>query len=488
MASIPPSGNTGLFGFIAPTGSNTIPLSPCSINPPEIQIIKAKQRTAKNVGGTSRTSADDDIQVATKHINQLINQIKYTTNCDNLQKVINRNLNTVKSQIAHASKHELSIIEQYLPVIHLPSPNPVSIVKWLGKLVLGPIYPQVEAQIKYVVELAQLAVAVTNLAIVIEQVAPRLEACAISELNEIQSEINCLKNLATNTITAPISALNNAVLTTVNQLQQQAVSQVTGALGTNNPISNGIVSRINGVANSVDTTTGSMAQSIINDISTTVNNAVQPALARVAQMQTQIANVMGPTASQGYPIYDTSNPQNFLASAASIGTSHSDFVQNYISNVSVSSTPFNAGVVAGNNTLSGYSFSSNSSSYIGQTLIAADSSIPANTIVTTINTVTGSVVVQPPTVGTSILTMPTIDPNIVIGSILSSSDPAFVNGTTVTNVANNLIAISTPYLGPNTSFTINYVSNFIIMSNNATSSNTSASITFNQVPIPVAGT
>jgi len=474
MASTPPT--------------DTTPLSPCSINPPEIQIIKAKQRTAKKVAGPAHTAADDDIQVATKHINQLINQIQYTTNCDNLQKVVNRNLNTIKSQVAHAAKQELAIVEKYLPVVHLPSPDPISIVKWLGKLVLGPIFPQVEAQIKYVVELAQLAVAVTKLVGVIEQVAPRLEACAISELNEIQSEINCLKNLATNTIAAPVTALRTAVLSTVTQLQQEAVSQVNGALGTNNPISNGIVNRINGVASSVDVTSGSIAQGIVNDISSTVNSVVQPALARVAQMQQQITTTMGPTASQGYPIYDTSNPQNFLTSAAAIGTSHADFVQNFLSNASVSSTPFNAGVVAGNNTLSGYSFSSNSSTYVGQTLIAADSSIPANTVVTTINTVTGSVVVEPPTVGTSILTMPTIDPNIVIGSILSSSDPAFVNGTTVTNVAGNLIAISTPYLGQNFSFTVNYVSNFIVMSNSATSSNASASITFNQAPIPVAGT
>jgi len=492
MTSTPPTsgiaGNgPGLFGFTAPTGSDTTPLSPCSINPPEIQIIKAKQRTAKNVAGKSRAVSDDDIQIATKQINQLVNQIKYTTNCDNLQKVVNRNLNTIKSQVAHAAKQELAIVEKYLPVVHLPSPDPTSIVKWLGKLVLGPIFPQVEAQIKYVVELAQLAVAVTKLVGVIEQVAPRLEACVISELSEIQSEINCLKNLAINTITAPITAVKNAVMTTVTQLQHEAVSQVTGALGPNNPITNNIVSRINGVANSVDFTTATAAQSIVNDISNTVNGAVQPALDRVSQMQQQIINVMGPSGSQGYPIYDTSSPQNFLSSADQIGTSHSDFVQSYVSNVTVSSTPFTGTVTSGNNQIIHYDV--NTAVSIGQVLVAADGSIPANTTAVSISNTPGSFSATISTSQSSVLTMSPIDSNVVIGLALTSTDPAFANGCTVTNVYNNLVTVSAPYLGttPNT-ITLNYIVNAIIMSNNATSSNTSASITFNQIPIPVAGT
>jgi len=89
----------------------------------------------------------------------------------------------------------------------------------------------------------------------------------------------------------------------------------------------------------------------------------------------------------------------------------------------------------------------------------------------------------------SVLTMSPIDSNVVIGLALTSTDPAFANGCTVTNVYNNLVTVSAPYLGttPNT-ITLNYIVNAIIMSNNATSSNTSASITFNQIPIPVAGT
>jgi len=176
-----------------------------------------------------------------------------------------------------------------------------------------------------------------------------------------------------------------------------------------------------------------------------------------------------------------------LSSADQIGTSHSDFVQSYVSNVTVSSTPFTGTVTSGNNQIIHYDV--NTAVSIGQVLVAADGSIPANTTAVSISNTPGSFSATISTSQSSVLTMSPIDSNVVIGLALTSTDPAFANGCTVTNVYNNLVTVSAPYLGttPNT-ITLNYIVNAIIMSNNATSSNTSASITFNQIPIPVAGT
>jgi hypothetical protein len=52
-----------------------------------------------------------------------------------------------------------------------------------------------------------------------------------------------------------------------------------------------------------------------------------------------------------------------------------------------------------------------------------------------------------------------------------------------------MVTISAPYLGTAfTSIVCNYTVNAIQMSNNATATNASANITFNQMPVKIAGT
>jgi hypothetical protein len=87
-----------------------------------------------------------------------------------------------------------------------------------------------------------------------------------------------------------------------------------------------------------------------------------------------------------------------------------------------------------------------------------------------------------------ILTDDSVDPSIFIGTQLYSTDPAFVNGSTITNFASGMISVSTPYLGSNPNFTLSYTTNILIMSNPAQTTNASAIVTFSQVPIMVAGT
>ena len=486
MASTPPVTTSNLTDSITALNAT----APLAINIPpfsqsEIDLITASVQTSLQIAKINSDIQDIDVNI--EHINKLTAQIQYTTNCDNLQKIVKRNLAGIESKAKKAIQHELDLVKQYLPISSLPSPNPVSIVKWLGKLILGPISPQLEAQIKYTLAIVKLGIAVEKLVVAVEAAAPRLEACAIQTLQQLQNEILNLENQAISAATKPINTVINNIDTAVSQLQNAAISTVTGALGNNNIVTNTLVSQINAVSKAVDITTGTAALSVVNGIQSTVSSAAAPALQRVSQMQQQVTTLLGSSGSNGYPIYDTSNTANFLTSAIAIGNTHAEFLQNYESNVTITSSPFTGTVTSGNNQIIHYDV--NTAVSIGQVLVAADGSIPANTTAVSISNTPGSFSATISTSQSSVLTMSPIDSNVVIGLALTSTDPAFANGCTVTNVYNNLVTVSAPYLGttPNT-ITLNYIVNAIIMSNNATSSNTSASITFNQIPIPVAGT
>jgi hypothetical protein len=203
-------------------------------------------------------------------------------------------------------------------------------------------------------------------------------------------------------------------------------------------------------------------------------------------MQSVIQVVTGPSAN--IPMYDTSSANNFLNSHYAIGNTFSGAISNYVSNTVITGPAFIGSVTSGSNLIK--NVPGDTVITLGDTLIAADGSIPANTTAVAIsNTSSGFNATTGSTVGSSILTLSAPDPSVVIGLALTSVDPAFANGCTVTNIYGNMVTISAPYLGTAfTSIVCNYTIEEIQMSNNAISTNASASITFNQMPVKLAGT
>ena len=185
MASTPPVTTSNLTDSITALNAT----APLAINIPpfsqsEIDLITASVQTSLQIAKINSDIQDIDVNI--EHINKLTAQIQYTTNCDNLQKIVKRNLAGIESKAKKAIQHELDIVKHYLPISSLPSPNPVSIVKWLGKLILGPISPQLEAQIKYTLAIVKLGIAVEKLVVAVEAAAPRLEASRSSGLNQAE--------------------------------------------------------------------------------------------------------------------------------------------------------------------------------------------------------------------------------------------------------------------------------------------------------------
>ena len=92
-------------------------------------------------------SADSSI-ANLEALDRMALQAEYITDCRTLTLFIENHLNGLEDLIGSILKRQLDIIKDFLPILSLPSPDPVSIVKWLGKLVLGSAWPQLQAMIK----------------------------------------------------------------------------------------------------------------------------------------------------------------------------------------------------------------------------------------------------------------------------------------------------------------------------------------------------
>jgi len=481
MASIPPStamdyNSKVTVDFQAPD----IPIQP--IDEAEISKIAAATKQSLKIAKIQNDTADIDVN--TEYINQLTNQLNYTTNCDVLQRIVKTHMKKLEDKAKSALDHEIKIVQSYLPIMTLPT-SPFAIISWLPKLILGPISPQLQAEIKYVASLAKLAIAIEHLAEAIAKVAPKIEACAIQTLHQLEQEVQNLERQAYNEtigkVTNAIDGVVRDVNTAVNDIASSAISNVNGVLGPNNPISD----QINAISQSVTITTSSVATDTINGIRSSVNSALAPALQRVNQIQNSIVAITGPSAN--VPMYDTSSANNFLTSHYAIGNTFTSAISNYVSSAVVVGPAFNGSVVSGNNLIR--NVPSNTTITIGSTVVAADNSVPANTTVLAISNTAGSFTATSGATGSSVFTLGAPDANVVIGLTLTSSDPAFANGCTVTNVYGTTLTVSAPYLGTgSSSVTCNYVIQSIQMSKNATSTNASASITLNQMPVKLAGT
>lgn len=72
---------------------------------------------------------------------------------------------------------EIAKLSPFAALLDIPFPDPVSIVKWIKKQVFATIGPQVEAMVKLVTTVAQVAVRVARLMAKITEIIPRIANC-----------------------------------------------------------------------------------------------------------------------------------------------------------------------------------------------------------------------------------------------------------------------------------------------------------------------
>jgi hypothetical protein len=141
-----------------------------------------------------------ELDINTKHINELADQIRYNTDCEVIKLVIEEHLGSIQDLFKDVQAEQKELLAKILPILELPGPNPVAIVKWISKFVTGLVTPQLQAHIKYTKKLIKLAGAILNVIAAIEEASKSLPQCAIEikdeTLNQIKNEVNGLVTAA----------------------------------------------------------------------------------------------------------------------------------------------------------------------------------------------------------------------------------------------------------------------------------------------------
>jgi hypothetical protein len=203
MASLPPQTGSGPSSLLNSQGT----IGSYDAVATDNDVIVVEGRRINSSCQAKRTNKieinqEDTLVVNTKRITELTQQIRSVTDCNALRLIVKQHLDDVEKQAQKAVEEQLKLLKQYLPITSLPSPTPIGIVKWLGKLVTGSAIPQLEAFIKYTVEILQLIKAVNELIITVKNVLPRLKSCAVdirrmidqSNQNQINQSVKTLEN------------------------------------------------------------------------------------------------------------------------------------------------------------------------------------------------------------------------------------------------------------------------------------------------------
>lgn len=139
-----------------------------------------------------------ELDVNTKHINELADQIRYNTDCEVIKLVIDEHLGSIQDLFKDIKDEQKELLAKILPILQLPGPNPVAIVKWISKFVTGLVTPQLQAHIKYTKKLIKLAGAMLNVIDAIKEASKSLPQCAIAIKDEALTQIaNEVNNLVT---------------------------------------------------------------------------------------------------------------------------------------------------------------------------------------------------------------------------------------------------------------------------------------------------
>ena len=126
-----------------------------------------------------------ELDVNTAHINALADQIRFTTDCEVLQLVVEEHLKSVKALFDDIKAEQKEILSKILPLLTIPAPTPQDIIKWVKKFVASQITPQMRAQIAYIKKMIKLAIAIEKVVSAVASAIERAPDC----FNQIQNQV-----------------------------------------------------------------------------------------------------------------------------------------------------------------------------------------------------------------------------------------------------------------------------------------------------------
>lgn len=253
-----------------------------SINDGPCQIKREKKADENEAKKGSPLAAD---------IRELTQMIRAETDCNALQQKVKTALNGLKEDIKSATDEVKKKLDEILPITKLPL-NPFKIPKWLKKFAIGRIFPDLEATIDMIKKVVEVITALTALIKTVQEVLPRLEACAISTKDMIESEIK-------NEIDKALKDIKNDI----EEAIAEAICKGINAAGISADDIDDILSGVSTVTNLIDS---------VDKFKEEINGVLGSSLTRIGENQANIQDITGIP-----PAIDTSSLDAFLVSVDS---------------------------------------------------------------------------------------------------------------------------------------------------------------------------
>jgi hypothetical protein len=233
----------------------------------------------------------NELAIATARINELTAQIRSFNDYDGLRAIVVQHLNDLRQDIDEKLKEKSVLYERIAPLLKLPL-TPWAVVKFIKKMVLKDILPELQAAITMAIQIIKLLQALNALQIEIREALERLEEFVKSLPDFILQEAQ--------------KTLDQAVISLQNTIQDAIQDAICDELKKDD-IS---IDDIRNVLSLIQQ--GKQAISDINQLVDSVSSDLNSDLSTISTIQNDIVTATGQA-----PAIDTSSNDAFIQSVES---------------------------------------------------------------------------------------------------------------------------------------------------------------------------
>lgn len=229
--------------------------------------------------------ASEELAVNIKRLQDLTKKLKNATDCDAIKLELEITGDELKELTKDVGKEGKKIASKYLPILKIPT-NPLKIIPWVKKLVTGTIVPQLDAYIKLTQQLIQLAVAVSEFIDAAGDILPKLKECALDIVDE------------------QLDQAKGEIEKEVKRVKKKIKDEICGKAE-----AAGLLEAIDKIKDAIDLTNDLVSE--IEDVKTSVDNAIDASLNTINETGEQINSLIGVPLN-----VNTSSPLAFQQSLA----------------------------------------------------------------------------------------------------------------------------------------------------------------------------
>lgn len=281
--------NTALLieTYSAPLTAN-IDLSSIDLMMPSLNKNDCKIKRDKQADKNKKKPGESSLA---KDIREITQTILAETDCDSLQMKVKTAMNGLKDDLDDKLKLAKEKLQEILPIISIPL-NPFKIPSWLKKFAIGRVLPDLDATVDLIVRTAEVSKAITELITTIDQVVPRLKACAIELKEETEQEI-------IDKINATVKDLQTEIAETI----AEAICQGVNAANITATDIENVLTGVNAVDDLLDS---------LKELQRITEEALDTTIASIGENQTLIQELTGLP-----PVLDTTSVESFITSTES---------------------------------------------------------------------------------------------------------------------------------------------------------------------------